>query len=306
MRMFFPSAGSWAAARAASTTAGRSTGRGSMRSFPAMIRETSSRSSMSWARVFVLRSIMPRARAVAASSSCSLRSSCVQIRIAPSGVRSSWEIIAMNSSFARFEASASVRAAASRRMASRRARSASSRAPTRARSSRSGKRAGSTSSAPASNASARWAAASMPQSRAGTRRAAGSDRSWRRVASASGAALAVRMSLGGCSRMWPTTLAPSGRSSTSKRGPSRARSRARLSGRPPTSSRREAGSPGASFMALTVQHSGDGEPFIRQSIMAAADGAGDAAGGALRPRRLDALQGRADGRPRGGGAGSSS
>ena len=80
---------------------------------------------MSWARVFVLRSIIPTARDVAAPSSSSVRRSWAQMRIAPSGVRSSWEIMAMNSSLARLAASASRRAFCSRRVASSRTRASS-------------------------------------------------------------------------------------------------------------------------------------------------------------------------------------
>ena len=111
MRRPLASASGWAASTAASTTGPSWTGRESRRSLPAMIRDTSSRSSISLASVFVLRSIMPSARAIPASSIFSLRRSCDQIRMAPSGVRSSCEIMARNSSLARLAASASARAA---------------------------------------------------------------------------------------------------------------------------------------------------------------------------------------------------
>ena len=214
------------------------------------------------------------------------------MRIAPSGVRSSCEIMAMNSSFARFDASASVRAAASRRTASPRAWSASSRAASLARSSRSRMFPGRTSSAPASKASARSSSPSMPHSSTGTARATGSERSSRSVSSAWPGGLAVRMRSGGRSRTRAATAAPSGSSVTSKRGPSEARSRSRAEGGPPT--RRSEGGPfsGASFMALTVQHSHCGVPSAPRNLH--------------RPVVAQDRQARAGGRPRGTGAGSSS
>ena len=64
----------------------------SSRSLPEMMRETSSRSSMSWACERALRSIdLEPARDASRSIGVPSRRSCVQPRMALSGVRSSWE-----------------------------------------------------------------------------------------------------------------------------------------------------------------------------------------------------------------------
>ena len=71
---------------------------------------------MSWFCTFALRSMVSMARATVASSRPPVRSMCAQPTIALSGVRSSWESMARNSSFIRL---------ASRASSSRRVRSAS-------------------------------------------------------------------------------------------------------------------------------------------------------------------------------------
>ncbi len=69
---------------------------------------------MIWARVLVLRSIVSRALAEDDTSSVPVRISCAHPRIELSGVRSSCETVARNSSFSRLAASASARAFSSR------------------------------------------------------------------------------------------------------------------------------------------------------------------------------------------------
>jgi hypothetical protein len=100
-----------AAGRTASTAASMkefgSTGRTSMRSLPVMARDTSRRSSMSCACARALRSMVSKARPALPPSSCPMRSMCAQPRIAVSGVRSSCETVARNSSFRRFASCAS-------------------------------------------------------------------------------------------------------------------------------------------------------------------------------------------------------
>ena len=86
----------------------------SSRSLPVMIRETSSRSSMSCSWICEFRSMMSIARRVVGSSRCPAASSRAQPRMAFSGVRSSCDRVARNSSFARFAAWASSRASCSR------------------------------------------------------------------------------------------------------------------------------------------------------------------------------------------------
>ena len=108
---------------AASTAAPRSVSRTSRLSLPRTMRATSSRSSTIWAWVVALRSMASMARSVAEASSRPVRSSLDQPRTAFSGVRSSWETVAMNSSLARLARSASARASCSRESSA--ARSAS-------------------------------------------------------------------------------------------------------------------------------------------------------------------------------------
>ena len=71
----------------------------SSRSFPEMIRETSSRSSISFAWRRVLRSMASSARSGRASSSGPSAAGSTHVRIALSGERSSCESVARNSSF---------------------------------------------------------------------------------------------------------------------------------------------------------------------------------------------------------------
>ena len=101
------------ASTADTMTETRSTDRTSRRSLPVMMRETSRRSSISWASTRVLRSMTSGPRRAPTASSVPDRSRRTQPRIAFSGVRSSWESVARNSSFARF-ASSSLRRDSSR------------------------------------------------------------------------------------------------------------------------------------------------------------------------------------------------
>ena len=84
---------------AALITGSRSIGRTSSRNLPETTRDTSTRSSMSCACDMTLRSMTSSARWVFASSSVPLRSNCVQVRMGASGLRSSCETVARNSSF---------------------------------------------------------------------------------------------------------------------------------------------------------------------------------------------------------------
>ena len=86
---------------AAWTSAARSTGRRSRRSLPVVMRETSSRSSTSRACAWALRSIFSSARNARGRDNAPDRSSRVQPRMALSGVRSSCDSVARNSSFSR-------------------------------------------------------------------------------------------------------------------------------------------------------------------------------------------------------------
>ena len=122
--MTFASAAWRTPSSAASTTSVRFTTATSSRILPEMIRETSSRSSISFAWCRVLRSIASSARALPASSMRPDRSSATQVRITPSGERSSCDRVARNSSFVRLAASAAARTTCSRASASRRASSA--------------------------------------------------------------------------------------------------------------------------------------------------------------------------------------
>ena len=97
-----------AASTAASTTASRSTGCTSSRSLPVTMRETSSRSSMSCVCARALRSMTSRPRARVGR--VELRRPAQHARPAEdrvSGVRSSWESVARNSSLSRFASRAS-------------------------------------------------------------------------------------------------------------------------------------------------------------------------------------------------------
>ncbi len=62
---------------------------------------------MSFVWAATLRSITSRPWATRCSSNGSLRRRCVQPRMAPRGLRSSWESVARNSSFMRFASRAS-------------------------------------------------------------------------------------------------------------------------------------------------------------------------------------------------------
>jgi hypothetical protein len=75
-----------------------------------MIRDTSSRSSMSCACARTLRSITSSPRVTVAASLRPPRSITVQPRMGVSGVRSSCERVARNSSLARLASSAALRA----------------------------------------------------------------------------------------------------------------------------------------------------------------------------------------------------
>ena len=109
---------------AAASTAWRSTGFSSTRSFPEVMRETSRMSSMSCVCACALRSMVSSARPSDEGSTAPVRSIRVQPRMALSGVRSSCETVARNSSLVRLAASACVRAAFSRSSSSAFARSA--------------------------------------------------------------------------------------------------------------------------------------------------------------------------------------
>ena len=89
------------------------------RSLPRMILEISRRSSISCACERALRAIVSKARRVLDWSNFLVSNSCDHPNIELSGVRSSWETIAKNSSFIRLAASASARAACSRIICSR-------------------------------------------------------------------------------------------------------------------------------------------------------------------------------------------
>ncbi len=99
---------------AASTAAPRSASRTSSLSLPRTMRATSRRSSTICACVVALRSMASMARSVACASSRPVRSSLDQPSTAFSGVRSSWDTVAMNSSLERLACSASARASCSR------------------------------------------------------------------------------------------------------------------------------------------------------------------------------------------------
>ena len=88
--------------------------RQSSESSPLIMREISSRSSISCICKLALRSIVSIAIAALSSSSMPACNIPAHPRIAVMGVRNSWETIARNSSFERLAASASERAACSR------------------------------------------------------------------------------------------------------------------------------------------------------------------------------------------------
>jgi len=96
-----------------STIDGKSTGWISIRSLPAMMRETSRMSSISSACARALRSIVSSARCSFSGDRDRDRSMCVHPTIALSGVRSSCDSVARNSSLARLAASAASRASRS-------------------------------------------------------------------------------------------------------------------------------------------------------------------------------------------------
>ena len=125
LMLFAPAAGCTAAS-AASTTAATSIDRSVSRSLPVMMRETSSRSSMSWATDLALRSIVSSARSRRSGSRSPRRSHQVHPTSALSGVRSSWDSVARNSSLARLAVSAVARAACSSRSSHSRARASAS------------------------------------------------------------------------------------------------------------------------------------------------------------------------------------
>src|SRR5207249_1638434 len=91
---------------AASITSARRTAFTSRRIFPLMMRDTSSRSSTRCACALALRSIASSARDTRAGSSVPRLSWLTQARIGVSGVRSSCERVARNSSFRRLVSSA--------------------------------------------------------------------------------------------------------------------------------------------------------------------------------------------------------
>ena len=106
------------------------------RSLPVSAFETSSRSAVSCACSRAFRSIASSPRCAVAASSRSVRSRCAQPRTALSGVRSSCEIVARNSSFVRLATSLSrlaLSASRARASAFRRARRSSSTTPVRMR-----------------------------------------------------------------------------------------------------------------------------------------------------------------------------
>ena len=99
---------------AAEIKTSRSTGCTSSFSLPPAIRETSTRSSISWDCALALRSTVSSACVEVSPSSRPLRNIVSQPSMAVSGVRNSCERVARNSSFKRFASSASLRAACSR------------------------------------------------------------------------------------------------------------------------------------------------------------------------------------------------
>ena len=106
----FASAEGRTASTPASITGTSAMGLTSSRSLPVMMRETSSRSPMSWVCARTLRSMTSRPRWMDGGSRVPERSITVQPRIGVSGVRSSWESVARNSSLARLAFSAAERA----------------------------------------------------------------------------------------------------------------------------------------------------------------------------------------------------
>ena len=87
--------------------------------WPVIIRETSSTSAMSCACTCAFFSTISRIRGTRCGSTCDFRSMYTHPRIAFSGVRSSCDKVARNSSFKRLARSASVRAACSATSTSR-------------------------------------------------------------------------------------------------------------------------------------------------------------------------------------------
>ena len=105
-----------AASTATWTTLRTSTSCGWSMSPPAAMRDAWSRSSMMRSRERALRSMISSARSLSAASNPPCRSRPSHTRIAPRGVRSSWESSARNSSLRWLVASARCRAACSRSM----------------------------------------------------------------------------------------------------------------------------------------------------------------------------------------------
>ena len=106
----FASAEGRTASTPASITGTITIGRTSRRSLPVMMRETSSRSPMSWVCARTLRSMTSSPRRIDGWSRVPERSMTVQPRMGVSGVRSSWDRVARNSSLARLAFSAVARA----------------------------------------------------------------------------------------------------------------------------------------------------------------------------------------------------
>ena len=127
----FASAAGRSASIAACTIGATLSGRTSSWRLPVMMRETSRRSSMSRACERALRSIISSARSrFSVRSTSPLRISVAQPRIEVSGVRSSCESVARNSSFSRSASSARWRRSRSRASRAARSSSASVRAVT--------------------------------------------------------------------------------------------------------------------------------------------------------------------------------
>jgi hypothetical protein len=107
MRIFLPSAAGRIAFMAAPMTSESAAGRSCRRSLPVMMRETSSRSSMSFACAMTLRSMTSSPSRSLGAPGRSERRRRVQPRIADNGVRSSCDSVVKNSSFMRLASRAS-------------------------------------------------------------------------------------------------------------------------------------------------------------------------------------------------------
>ena len=119
------SAGGRITSTAASIAGASSTGRSARRHSPETIRDTSRRSSISWACALALCSMAARAAVLLSERSSPVRSMFDHATIGVSGVLSSCETVARNSSFARLASSARWRASSAR--SRYRSRSASAR-----------------------------------------------------------------------------------------------------------------------------------------------------------------------------------